>query len=120
MMPRKPMRPCSVPGCPNLTDKQYCSVHAKSERQKYDKYERAVGVNKTYGRAWKRIRDRYAALHPLCERCLLDGRLTPVQEVHHILPISRGGTHARDNLMSLCQSCHNKIHLEMGDRQIRK
>ena len=54
--------------------------------------------------------------HPLCEMCLKEGRLTPVQEVHHILPVSKGGTHARENLMSLCQSCHTKIHHDLGDR----
>lgn len=40
----------------------------------------------------------------------------PAEEVHHIIPLSQGGTHRNDNLMSLCQSCHTKIHLEIGDR----
>ena len=115
-MPRKPLRPCSHPGCPNLCDGQFCEQHRTEERRKYDKYERSADVNRKYGRAWKRIRDRYAAEHPLCEMCLKEGRLTPVQEVHHILPVSKGGTHARDNLMSLCQSCHTKIHHDLGDR----
>lgn len=115
-MPSKPKRPCSYPGCPNLTDRQYCPLHEKSERDKYNKYERSSDVNKKYGRAWKRIRDRYVIEHPLCEMCLKEGRLTPTEEVHHILPISQGGTHARSNLMSLCQSCHTKIHHELGDR----
>ncbi|MDA5722588.1 HNH endonuclease signature motif containing protein [Alkalibacterium indicireducens] len=53
----------------------------------------------------------------MCEK---NGRLTSAEEVHHILPISLGGTHDKSNLMSLCKSCHNKIHLEIGDRQIRK
>ena len=52
--------------------------------------------------------------------CEENGRLTSAEEVHHILPISLGGTHDKSNLMSLCKSCHNKIHLELGDRQIRK
>lgn len=52
-------------------------------RQQYDRFERAPDVNKKYGRAWKRIRDRYAAKHPLCEKCLEEGRITPVEEVHH-------------------------------------
>ena len=115
-MPKKPLRPCSYPGCPNLCDGQFCEQHRTEERRKYDKYERSSDVNRKYGRAWKRIRDRYAAEHPLCEMCLKEGRLTPVQEVHHILPVSKGGTHARDNLMSLCQSCHTKIHHDLGDR----
>ena len=116
-MPRKPKRPCSYPGCPNLTDGQYCKEHEAAARRQYNKYERSADVNKKYGRAWKRIRDRYAAAHPLCEMCLKEGRLTPVDEVHHIVPISQGGTHARDNLMSLCRSCHTKIHHDLGDRK---
>ena len=115
-MPRSPKKPCRWPGCPRLTDRQYCPEHEKAARQQYDRFERSPDINKTYGRAWKRIRDRYASKHPLCERCLEEGRLTPVEEVHHILPVSRGGTHSESNLMSLCRSCHNKIHHELGDR----
>ena len=95
---------------------RYCEQHQKLMDKYYDTYQRSPVVKKRYGRAWKRIRDRYAAEHPLCEMCLKEGRLTPVQEVHHILPVSKGGTHARDNLMSLCRSCHTKIHHEIGDR----
>ena len=95
---------------------QYCREHAKAERDRYNRYERAADVNKKYGRAWKRIRDRYTQAHPLCEMCLKEGRLTPVEEVHHILPISKGGDHRESNLMSLCQSCHTKLHHELGDR----
>ena len=32
------------------------------------------------------------------------------------LPVSNGGTHARDNRMSLCQSCQAKIHHDLSDR----
>ena len=103
-MPKKPRRPCSYPGCPNLCDGQYCEEHRKQARRQYDKYERSPYVNKKYGRAWKRIRDRYVAEHPLCEMCLEQGKLTPVDEVHHVLPVSKGGTHARGNLMALCRS----------------
>ena len=115
-MPRRPQRPCSYPGCPNLCEGQYCDKHKTEARRKYDKYERPADINKKYGRAWKRIRDRYVKEHPLCEMCLKDGRLTPVEEVHHINPLSQGGTHSNDNLMSLCQSCHTKIHHDIGDR----
>ena len=117
-MPKKPKRPCAYPGCPELTEETYCEKHKDKARQNYERYERSPDVHKKYGRAWKRIRDSYAAAHPLCERCLAEGRVTPMDEVHHILPISCGGTHARDNLMSLCRSCHNKVHIEMGDRHM--
>ena len=39
-MPRKPKRPCSYPGCPNLTDGQYCKEHEAIARRQYNKYER--------------------------------------------------------------------------------
>ncbi len=115
-MPYKPKKPCAWPGCQKLTDGRFCEEHQKQENARYEKYDRDPAVRRRYGRAWKRIRDRYAAAHPLCEMCLKEGKLTPVEEVHHILPVSRGGTHDRSNLMSLCRSCHNKIHHELGDR----
>ena len=80
-----------------------------------DSHERLMSTRSTAERG-KKIRDRYVQAHPLCEQCLKQGRTTPAEEVHHIIPLSRGGTHSTDNLMSLCQSCHNKIHHDLGDR----
>ena len=40
-MPKKPLRPCSHPGCPNLCEGQFCEQHRVEERRKYDKYERS-------------------------------------------------------------------------------
>jgi len=118
-MPRKAKRPCAYPGCPRLSDGRYCEEHQRLVAKDYNQHQRSPDVNKTYGREWRRVRKLYAEAHPLCEQCLKEGRLTPVEEVHHILPVSQGGTHSVTNLMSLCQSCHTKIHLELGDRQIR-
>ena len=116
-MPRKPKRACKFPGCPNLTCGEYCNAHTKIARDNYNRLERSPDVNKRYGREWRIIRARYVALHPLCEMCLKEGRLTPVEEVHHKKPVSQGGTNDFENLMSLCQSCHTKIHLnEICDR----
>lgn len=53
---------------------------------------------------------------PLCEMCLKNHKTTPATEVHHIRPLSRGGTHDEDNLMALCKPCHSKITAEMDDR----
>lgn len=30
--------------------------------------------------------------------------------VHHVLPRSRGGGHALENLLTLCQTCHAYVH----------
>ena len=115
-VPSKPKRPCSHPGCPRLTNGRFCEEHAKAEAQRYEKYDRDPAVRRRYGRAWKRIRDNYVQQHPLCERCQEQGKLIPTEEVHHKVPLSEGGTHARDNLIALCKACHAQIHAERGDR----
>ena len=40
MVPTKPKRPCSYPGCPKLTDGRFCEEHAKAEAKRYEKYDR--------------------------------------------------------------------------------
>lgn len=115
-MPMKPKRPCRFPGCPRLTDGVYCEEHAKLMEQHYEKFQRGYSTGKRYGRAWKRISDRYVRKHPLCEQCLKEGRYVAVEEVHHIVPLAEGGSNDESNLMSLCRSCHEKIHKDRGDR----
>lgn len=120
-MPRKPKRPCSYPGCPNLCDGRFCEEHTKEEHTKeenkrYERYDRDPAVKKRYGRAWKRIRDSYAHAHPLCEECLKKNIYKATEEIHHKLPLSQGGTHDRENLIALCKECHARIHAKSGDR----
>jgi len=115
-MPFKPKRPCSYPGCPKLTYGRFCEEHTKEETKRYERNQRDPAMKKRYNRTWKRIRDRFLGEHPLCERCQKEGRLTPAEEVHHIVPLSRGGTHATDNLMALCTGCHSTITAKEGGR----
>ena len=86
------------------------------EARRYEKYDRDTETQRRYGTEWRRVRGRYISQHPLCEECLKAGKLTPATEVHHILPLSRGGTHEEKNLMALCKPCHSRITAEMGDR----
>ena len=116
-MPYKPKRPCGHPGCPELTNGRFCPAHAKQDAQEYEKYRRDPATRKRYGRAWKRIRDRYVAGHPLCKLCEEAGHITPTQEVHHILPLSEGGSHDESNLMALCTACHSRITLGENNRK---
>jgi len=115
-MPLKPKRPCSYPGCPHLTTVQFCEAHAKKESQRYERYDRDPTKKKRYGRTWRRIRDQQLAKYPLCEQCEKAGKITPAREVHHIKPLSKGGTNESDNLMSLCTSCHSEITAREGGR----
>lgn len=115
-MPYKPKRPCAYPSCPKLTDGRYCEEHQKLTDKSYNKYQRDPATRKRYGSAWRKIRSRYIKAHPLCEECKKAGKLTPAQEVHHVVPLSKGGTHEESNLMSLCTSCHSTITAREGGR----
>lgn len=75
-------------------------------------YSPVTLVRRRYARAWKHIRDSYVQQHSLCELCQEKGLLVPTEEVHHKIPLSEGGTHARDNLIALCKSCHARIHAD--------
>lgn len=52
-MPYKPKRPCSHPGCPNLTATRFCEEHTKEENKRYERYGRDPAAKRRYGRAWK-------------------------------------------------------------------
>ncbi len=119
-MPRKPKKPCAFPGCPELVEGRYCEKHQKEMDRKYEKYGRDPEARKRYSGSWKKIRARYAHQHPLCEMCLKEGRAVKMEHVHHIIPLSEGGTHDEGNLMSVCMSCHSRIHAERGDRWHRR
>lgn len=116
-MPRKPKRPCSHPGCPMLTEGNYCPEHQRLEDARYNRYRRDPMTRRRYGKEWPRIRAAQLAAHPLCEMCLRDGAVTAANEVHHILPLTDGGTHATENLMSLCKPCHSRITITEQRRQ---
>ena len=116
-MPYKPKRPCAYPGCGRLAEReQYCAEHQKAMDKYYNQFQRDPASNKRYGRAWKRVRDRYIKSHPLCEECEKQGKLTAAEEVHHKLPLSKGGSNEKSNLMALCKSCHSRMTAESGDR----
>ena len=118
-MPRKPKRPCSYPGCGRLTDGRYCDEHRQIAEHQYNRYLRDPDTNKRYGIVWRRIRRIYIQAHPLCEQCEQKGRITPAEEVHHILPLASGGTNDEGNLMALCKCCHSRITIGSSNRSTR-
>jgi 5-methylcytosine-specific restriction enzyme A len=67
-----------------------------------------------YPKNWNRLRHViFKRDHYICQMC---GRkcdkstLDRVPNCHHIKPVSKGGNHSWDNLITLCRRCHRKIH----------
>ena len=87
----------------------------KKKREKRFNNRSAEYYNTKY---WKALRNSYIRQHPLCERCLSLGKVTPAEHVHHIIPFLTGTTKQErfkllldnTNLMSLCVPCHKWIH----------
>lgn len=59
------------------------------------------------GKVWKRDGGKCQALVG-GNRCLKPGK-----DVHHIKPLSGGGTTTMSNLITLCQDCHDRRHRHM-------
>lgn len=110
-MPRKPRRPCGQAGCPNLTDGYYCEKHKKEADAGYNRYKRDEESKGFYNSsAWRNLAKLQLQRQPLCEDCLKNGRVRKASIADHIIPIRQDPTRKldRNNLQSLCHSCHNK------------
>ncbi|MEG1805282.1 MAG: HNH endonuclease signature motif containing protein [Clostridia bacterium] len=117
-MPKKPLKPCSYPGCPKLVDGQYCAEHKKLVDKKYNAYERNKVSQRFYQSSeWKALRRLKLNQSPLCEECLRNGKLNKATICDHIKPIANGGEPLNiANLQSLCWSCHSRKSATEGSR----
>ena len=101
-MPKKCKHPCSYPGCPNLTDSRYCKIHKQPDRPS--------AAKRGYNSKWRRLSKQYLRKHPMCVRCLQQGRYVPATVVDHIIP-HRGNLALmwdESNWQALCKPCHDK------------
>jgi 5-methylcytosine-specific restriction enzyme A len=85
----------------------------------YDKYKRNKEARTFYkSTAWKKCRQVVLERDNfLCQECLKNNRVTPADMVHHIVELLDDWNKALDidNLSSLCNSCHNKVHGYRGE-----
>lgn len=100
-------RPCAQPGCPNLVRKGYCEEHATKARKRYDE-GRGSARDRGYTTRWDEASKAYRRKHPLCVRCLNEGRTTPTELVDHITPADERPDLFWDesNWQSLCRPHH--------------
>jgi 5-methylcytosine-specific restriction protein A len=105
----KSKRPCSKPGCPNLTTERFCVEHKKAESKRYDN-ERGTSTQRGYSYRWQKYRRHFLSKYPLCKHCETEGRVTPATDVDHIKAVSGPNDSlfwAPDNHESLCHACHS-------------
>ena len=98
-MPRKALKPCKHPGCPNLTAGLYCAKHQPLHP------DRPSAAKRGYGSRWQRLSKACLRRHNLCVRCKAQGRFTAATVVDHIIP-HRGDPHLmwdESNWQALCK-----------------
>ena len=65
---------------------------------------------------WRKTREQYLRLNPLCEECLKKGKVTAASSVHHKeSPFKTGEINYTllldfDNLEAICHECHGELH----------
>lgn len=112
-------RPCKVCRKTTLNKNGYCDEHQaffeEQEKKRKQWFERHRGSRheRGYDNTWYKVRKTYLMLHPLCEQCEKEGRLTLAKEVHHKIALRDGGSRLDpDNFMAVCRACHQKFTQE--------
>ena len=103
-MPKKALKPCKHLGCPRLTEGAYCDEH------KHLHPDRPSAAKRGYGSKWQCLSKAYLRKHPLCVKCLAQGRFMAATVVDHIVP-HRGDPHLmwdESNWQALCKPCHDR------------
>lgn len=66
---------------------------------------------------WRRLRDMKRMNFPLCEVCNMEGKITPVSDIHHLISFTHKEESEKlrlaydyDNLISVCKPCHIRLH----------
>ncbi|WP_283718930.1 HNH endonuclease [Clostridium perfringens] len=121
---------CNHSGCNNLIklNETYCSEHSfsniKAKHKSYkvrrkDKDEQAFYNSKE----WHVVRFNIITRDlGLCKVCLSKNRIKVADVVHHIIELkeSRELGLRTSNLLSLCNSCHQEIHVKYRKGMVTK
>ena len=100
-MPHKSLKPCSYPGCPNLTTGGRCPLHRRPDT-------RPTATERGYDAEWRRLRAIHLRDNPYCVTCERMGKLEKAVDVDHIIPHKGDDALRLDpaNLQSLCKWHH--------------
>ena len=109
------------PGCGKLIDynQAYCIQCANKYKQRYKQYKANrtdIKEQKFYTSVqWKRMRELIKVRDKgLCRMCLCKGDVRYMNTVHHIEELKDcwGKRINPNNLICLCESCHQTVHRE--------
>ena len=107
-MGRRPLRPCRAPGCHILVPGGFCPA---PQPKRTERSARAASWRWMYGSAaWGALRAGRLVMAPFCRACAARGLRVRATDVDHIRD-HKGDWDVftdRNNLQSLCHSCHSR------------
>lgn len=124
MVARRAPKPCAAPGCGTLVEgrERYCLAHAHRAKDRQRQQVRQHNTRRRSGdgsgsdafywsTAWRRLRERILAQHPLCAIHQEKGMVVEATVVDHIIPRRERPDLALEpsNLRALCHDCHNRF-----------
>lgn len=92
-----------------LTQSRYCPTHTEAATKVSDE-RRGSSAERGYDAQWKHRRELKITENPLCERCLVIGKVIVAGLVHHKDRDPRNNE--SENLESLCVACHDAEHAQ--------
>ena len=101
-------RPCTYPGCRELTQTGRCEAHVK-QAQSFRDDRRGKTAERGYGGRWRKARESFLRSHPLCVECERSGLVAAATVVDHIIPHKNDKALFWDhsNWQPLCKPCHD-------------
>lgn len=94
-MPSLP-RSCSYPGCPHVvTGTSRCREHTVNNTQRTGSRARKVAYQMKVAQPW-------------CSYCGTPGTEHNPLTIDHVIPLSQGGSNARENKVVACYKCNRK------------
>lgn len=92
-----------------------CEVYARNfswDADERDVYEKAYAKNRREQQVDAVKRNQ--VMKRDSNTCVWCGKFNGRKQVHHVVPVSQGGTDAMENLALLCRECHSEVHRGNG------
>lgn len=80
----------------------------ETKRRNRDAPGRPTAAQRGYGTGWRRISADVIAGATCCHWCGGGFSKDNPATADHVLPVARGGTHERQNLVAACRSCNSR------------
>jgi 5-methylcytosine-specific restriction protein A len=93
-----------------------CQAEA-TRRRNTDAPGRPTAAQRGYGAGWRRISAEVTASAPCCHWCGGGFTTDNPATADHIVPVARGGTHDRSNLVAACRRCNSRRGGQMRKRK---